>query len=206
MPFAITITGPSGSGKSTVLRHIEDVATGVGVRTSIIERYTTRQRRSDDGPELTIVEQIPRACDLVYEQYGVRYGFQSSLLFDSISRGEAPVIIVNDIRTVADVKTMLGPLAKALFLFRSSPGLQRYIRLALTRAVMHPESDAERRFLKANAIYRIYIENIQLFDHVVVNAGTLDDLKRQIERIVRGIEGSDRVWPLRAPTSGADVS
>jgi guanylate kinase len=204
VPFAITISGPSGSGKSTVLQHIQDIGQRFGIRARVVNRYTTRERRSDDGDDLETVEQIPRICDLVYEQYGDRYGLQSRSFFDCLARGETPIVIVNDIRTVADVKTTLGPLTRTLFVFRSSPRLDGHIKLAHARAVENPEADAERRFAKASALYRIYIENIHLFDHVLVNAGTIGDLHHQVEVVVRGFGGTVKAWPLGVAASALE--
>src|SRR5438270_8400607 len=121
MPFVITLTGPSGSGKSTVVNQIKAVGPDFDITPRVIDRYTTRPRRIDDGDDLTTVSEIPRHCDLVYEQYGVRYGLQSQGIFSCLSRGETPIIIVNDVRTVADIRRMSGPLTRTLFLFRSFP-------------------------------------------------------------------------------------
>ena len=44
------------------------------------------------------------------------------------------------------------------------------------------------RFKKAQTIYRIYIENIQLFDHVIINSGTFEELEMQVRQIVKSLE------------------
>jgi hypothetical protein len=138
---------------------------------------------------------------LVYEQYGVRYGLNSRALFGCLADGGTPIVIVNDVRVVADIKAMLGPLTKCLFIFRSFPRIAEFIRLAVERGVPDAESEAERRLDKSDAIYRIYIENIHLFDHVLINAGTLDALRSEVEVVVRGFAHAQRVWPLRRSLS-----
>jgi hypothetical protein len=46
----------------------------------------------------------------------------------------------------------------------------------------------EVRFEKARTIYRIYIENIYLFDHVIINSGTFEELEVQVGQIVKSLE------------------
>jgi hypothetical protein len=50
------------------------------------------------------------------------------------------------------------------------------------------EDAGKIRFEKARTIYRIYIENIHLFDHVIINSGGLAELKSQVEQIVKSLE------------------
>jgi hypothetical protein len=55
--------------------------------------------------------------------------------------------------------------------------------------------DAEPRYERAQTIFRIYIENIHLFDHVVVNSGSFEELEIQVRQIVKGLRNPN--WPLR---------
>ena len=83
---------------------------------------------------------------------------------------------------------------RSIFVFREGPTFERYRQLANSRGVQN-EEDTERRFRKAQAIYRIYIENIHLFDHVIVNGGSRKDLKMQVRRITNGLK-QNMNWPL----------
>jgi hypothetical protein len=56
--------------------------------------------------------------------------------------------------------------------------------------------DAEPRYERAQTIFRIYIENIQFFDHVIINSGSSPkELEMQVKQIVKGLK--DPNWPLR---------
>jgi len=193
MPNVITLTGPSGSGKSTVLGYLLRFGQK-DFRTVLVPKFTTRQSRRDDQGEAVSVQAIPKNCNLVYEQYGVRYGLSVETLFDCLARGESPVVILNDVRTVQDVRTALGPLVRSLFVFRERPSLETQIRLAETRNVNNSD-DVRKRFDKAQAIYRIYIENIQIFDHVIINGGSRIPLRSQVRQIINGLK-NPRTWPL----------
>jgi len=71
-----------------------------------------------------------------------------------------------------------------LFIFRHDPSSEEY-----HQELIESRGEAgEVRFKKARTIYRIYIENIHLFDHVIINSGTFEELERQVEQIVKSLE------------------
>src|SRR5947207_14147109 len=104
VPHVITITGPSGCGKSTAvecfLKH-----SSKRFRPKLIPKYTTRPARGDDSGEVVCVPMIPQECDLVYEQYETRYGIEFKQLFDATANGYTPILIINDVRAVEDVRS-----------------------------------------------------------------------------------------------------
>lgn len=106
-------------------------------------------------------------CDLVYEQYGNQYGIRFAELYECLKRGESPIVILNDVRTVEDVKVYLGKKCVSLFVFRTTPNIKDFQQMGQERCTRGIE--IENRFKKATAIYRIYIENIHLFDKLILN-------------------------------------
>ncbi|HLP47168.1 MAG TPA: hypothetical protein VK469_14550 [Candidatus Kapabacteria bacterium] len=185
MARLITLTGPSGSGKSKVIEELLALKSE-SFSPELIPKYSTRAPRKDDGDEIICVPTIPHECDLVYEQYGGRYGIELQKIYDLLSRKVSPIVILNDVRTIADIKNAFGGLAHSLFIFREGPKLHYFKKLTEERGV-NDESDTLKRFEKAQSIYRIYIENIHLFDHVILNSGTLADLQFQVAQLVKGI-------------------
>jgi guanylate kinase len=194
MPHVITITGPSGSGKSTTLRNLLESANNSFCPT-MVPKYTTRKRHEDDKGEVICVECIPPECDLVYVQYGVLYGLDFRTILNPIANGQSPIVILNDVRAVEDVRNRLGRLVRSVFIFRKKPTIGMFRMLANKKGGIN-KRETEQRYFKALAIYRIYIENIHLFDHVIVNSGTFDNLKAQARQIVYGLN-HDKNWPLR---------
>lgn len=106
-------------------------------------------------------------CDLVYEQYGNRYGIYTSELYENLKNGYSPIVILNDVRAVEDIKTFFGNKCISIFAFRKSPKMQDYIKMGEKRESNY--EDSYTRYNKANSIYRIYIENIHLFDKMILN-------------------------------------
>jgi len=192
MPHVITITGPSRVGKSTTIRYLLACADR-DFRPTLVSKYTTRSQRTDDkDDEVRCVKDIPPECDLVYDQYGARYGLELRTVFQCIANGQSPIVVLNDVRAVEDVRDSLGKLVRSLFIFRENPSSTDYQKeLVKSRG----KEDAKPRFEKAQTIFRTYIENIHLFDHVIINSWTFGELEAQVRQIVKGLK--DPNWPLR---------
>jgi guanylate kinase len=191
MPHVITLTGPSGAGKSTTLFNLLKLKEE-GFNPVMISKYTTRSPHDDDHGEVECVPSMPSNCDLVYVQYGVLYGLDFRTILDPISKGKSPIVILNDVRAVEDVRMRLGGLVRSVFIFREEPTIKLFKQLA---GVKGNREEIEQRYYKALAIYRIYIENIPLFDHVIVNSGTKVELEAQAQKIVYGFS-HDQKWTL----------
>lgn len=193
MTHVITITGPSGSGKSTTLRYLLDLE-NESFKPVMVPKFTTRPAHTDDEGEVICVETIPEGCDLKYEQYGVRYGVALETIFKHLAEQRSPIIILNDIRAVEDVRNCWKGLVRSIFIFRKL-SLDEYRELAELRGFGEEETP-EMRYQKAQTLYRIYIENIHLFDHVVLNSEGLIELNVQVGEIVKGLRQQPN-WPLR---------
>lgn len=186
MPHLITLTGPSQAGKSKAIelfiKHKSKTFLPVAV-----PKFTTRESRTDDKPsEVNTVSSLPSDLDLVYQQYDVRYGVSSEAIVQQLKGGFSPILVLNDVRLITDVKNMFGSLTRSIFLFRKPPRDREFTEDALARGDKISD-ETTKRFKKAEAIYRIYIENIYLFDHVILNAGSLDTLETQVIGIVNSL-------------------
>ena len=190
MAFVVTLTGPSQCGKSTIQKFFMD-RKNAKFKPVILKKYSTRPARESEDDTIC-VDSIPLNCDLVYEQYGVRYGFRFDDLYEHLERGESPIIVLNDVRAVEDVRTALWPQVTSLFIYRQPPFKEIFFDVEKRRAkddttIENIHDTAQNRFDKAKAIYRIYIENIYLFDHVVLNIGDLTYTEMQIDHIVTNL-------------------
>lgn len=180
----ITLTGPSGAGKSTAIDYILKSKSSY-FQPECIPKFTTREKRKDDSKrEVKYCTELPESCDLVYQQYDVRYGLAIEDIVSKLQEGRSPIIVLNDVRTISEVKRIFGDIVDSLFVYRTEPKIEYFRELAHKRGVFD-EIKIERRFRKAQAIYRIYIENIYLFNRVVINSFGRRELKSQIQRIVK---------------------
>lgn len=180
--FIITLTGPSQSGKSLIMDKIICLAdkinsSGRQFLPQKIKKYTTRHLRLEElvqiergeTADVEFTKRIPDTCDLVYQTYGIRYGLATKDLERYLTCGISPIVVVNDIRAVEEMRRVFSGKVLSLFLFRKIPELEDFKEEAKDRGNVS-EQEILARYEKAIAIYRIYIENIGLFDHVILNA------------------------------------
>lgn len=143
--FILTLTGPSQSGKSLVMEKIERLGKelnkhGIHFIPKKIQKYTTRYLRLEEmnllekGEETEVinVKKIPDTCDLVYQTYGVRYGLETNSLSSELQKGHSPVVVINDIRGVEEIKKYFSGKVLSLFLFRKIPELEDFKQEAKT--------------------------------------------------------------------------
>jgi guanylate kinase len=190
MPYVITITGPSRAGKSTTVDCLLE-NTNENFRPRLVRKFTTRPpRKGEENGEVYCYEGgIPSECDLVYQRYGERYGLEMRTLVECITEGQSPIVILNDVRAVEDVRSRFGERVRSIFIFRQDPLSEEY-----HQELIESRGEAGKvRFEKARTIYRIYIENIHLFDHVIINSGTREDLGIQVSQIVRSLERDSKL-------------
>lgn len=198
MAVVITFTGPSQCGKSTIIDMLLKMKSDA-FKPVLVPKHVTREIRATDGNDV-IGGGIPKTCDLVYEQYGQRYGFHFNTLYEHLIKDECPIVIVNDIKILQDLKTALGSQVLSIFMYRKPPVLQNFINEEMAR-FNNPDNvmlekihkNATTRYNKAGTIYRIYIENIALFDNVILNCESLEDSKKQVKTIVKKITESSKV-------------
>lgn len=204
MQHVITLTGPSGAGKSTLIEYMLSMSSP-GFSPVVIPKYTTRSPRKGEATStietniyseiICVSEMLPPECNLVYEQYGVRYGLQFDDIYKHLAKRQTPIVILNDIRTVEDVRNAFEGIVKSIFVFRESPSLETFSQLAVSRGNFDPV-EVNKRFQKAQSIYRIYIENIHLFDHVALNFGDISNLWDQAGAIINSLQETHN-WPLK---------
>ncbi len=188
MAHIITLTGPAHCGKSTISKMFMGYKEEY-FKPIFIQKYTTREARREEK-DVKCEERIPEKCDLVYEQYGVRYGVELEELYKSLEVGETPIIVINDIRAIEDLKAVFGSLVFSVFIYRRPAVYDEFYAEEKARASNDmPEAaikkSARIRYEKAQAIYRIYIENIQLFNKVILNAYQTEHTSIQVKNIVR---------------------
>jgi guanylate kinase len=194
MPYIITITGPSGAGKSSTLKCLCEEKREY-FNPVIVPKYTNRPPHKDDQNEVICVDEIPNSCDLKYIQYGDYYGIALNTILEHIMAQKSPIVILNDVRAVEDVKKVFGGIVRSLFIFRESPDEKRFQEIADAKGL--DPKEIKSRLQKAKTLYRIYIENIHIFDHVIINSSkTLLDLSVQVKQIVDSLQQSQK-WPLK---------
>lgn len=203
-PFIITLTGASTSGKSFVIDKIIEIAKefqrkDVLFKPIPFQKYTTREYRANEIAkrqqnqfiDVVSVDEIPDDCDIIYRTYSREYGLRSKDLRLKMELGETPLVVINDVRAVEELKYVFKGKVLSLFIFRHIPNFEDIKKEALKRGNV-TEKELMDRYIKATYLYRIYIENIAVFDRVILNVKDENEdiykcTKLQISNILHGV-------------------
>ena len=198
--FIITLTGPSGCGTSYIKKCIMEIQNelldeDLVFKPVIFPKYVTRPLREVEiervlhGEQIDIISvvDIPDKCDIRYQTYGKQYAFCSEDLKAHLENGECPIVVINDVRAVGETKKLFPNKVFSLFLFRKVPKIELFEKEAAERGG-GAEQEIEARYNRANSTFRTCIENIGLFNRVVLNVGddtTPDYAKIQIKNLIK---------------------
>lgn len=196
MPYVITLTGASQCGKSRIIEILHQLGndplySDQGFYPITFHKFTTsdfrdyeiaaiKDNRGHTLDQKLVIGKQNECADLAYEQYGVRYGLKLDDLYLYLKNGQTPIVVLNDVRTVEYIKTKLGGQCFSLFIFREVPNKEHFFKIGKERN--EPLDKTELRFKEAENIYRIYIENIHIFDKLILNIG---DDTNSLEKILR---------------------
>ena len=184
-PFIIALTGPSACGKTYITDKIIDYGKqlrqeGIKFQPERFSKYVTRQHRETEiidknkGRDIDVksVRSIPignNGCELVYRTYGEEYGLKIKDLTKLLDKNESPIVVINDVRVVEELKREFEEQVLSLFIFREIiPDPKTHMSAGSTRGGGSEEKSIAR-FEKAVALYRVFIENIFIFDRVILN-------------------------------------
>lgn len=211
--FIIALTGPSACGKTYITDKIIDLGKqlrheGIDFRPTRFSKYVTRPYRETEiidknkGRVIDVesVRAIPienDGCELVYRTYGNEYGLKIKDLKMKLRKNESPIVVINEVRVVEELKKIFRGKVLSLFIFREIiPDPETHKNAGKSRGA-GSENKSLTRFEKAVALYRVFIENIFIFDRVILNVnyeGKTKDGKEiknlahiQTENIIRGV-------------------
>ena len=216
-PFIITLTGSSSCGKSYVAQKIIDLKKDpyfarLGFEVEQIQKYSTRTYREKEVRalrerskgvktdknfvDIISEERIPDECDFIYLSYGKYYGVTAKMLKSILDNGKCPVVVVNDITTLYNLKSIFKGQIVSLYVFRNMLTLRDMLKEARERG-NSPRKEVKDRYEKANTLHMNFLANVELFDRVILNVrdyteedvltGALDLTGIQIRNVIKAV-------------------
>ncbi len=185
IPRLFVVVGSPGSGKDYLVRAINDM----GARhAQIVPKHTSRERRPDDGSEMICPGDQHFAldkCDIVYSNYGDKYGIDSTTIWDGLKTGAFQVLVVSNVDAINKLRLVFGSLMTLIYV-HSEVRSDKYTELeAQTGGV---NGYVKRRTQGYQTAWKQYLGNYLAFDHVLIYAGAVEDLYDQIFRLFRAYE------------------
>ncbi len=181
-PTLFVIVAASGAGKGVLLRSVRDM----GERHMIvIPKVTTRRRKTTDGPEMIHVRRIDRKrYHVVYGNYKSHYGISTEDIYAALRLGRHCMLICSNMKSaIPALKAALGPLMKLVYLYAPPDPESTESNQILIGATDQDETRIRKN--KVWVVFRYYVDNISLFDHVLLNVGDPEDLSDQMFRLVQ---------------------
>ena len=209
-PKLFLVVGNPASGKDELISAVNTIGT---LHAEIVPKHTYRQWRFGDDSEM-ICEEIPSQdnngqmidnpdydinnCDVIYENYGSKYGIKTSDIWKKLMDGIIQVLVVSNKEALNKLKNKFGNLAVVIYVY-SHVTKEEYLR---NEKIKQEKRKAENNNYKIDEAYlknraenfdmswNIYVDNFMLFDHVLIYTNKQEDLFDQIFRLFKAYERS----------------
>jgi len=179
------VVGTPGSGKDALIKAVNDLGT---FHARIVPKHTSRKRQDDDGDEMICSNDIGfdlDSCDVTYGNYKAKYGLKSELIWQGLRDEVAQVVVISNIDAINDLRRKFGSLVKMVFI-SSETGKEEYKRQQ--EELGNDIEYVDERVKAYGKAVDIFFRNYALFDHVLINAESEEDLFDQIFRLFEHYE------------------
>lgn len=186
------ISGASGSGKTLLLSLIDKQK---NFKMVVAPKYSTRLRRKNDFDDIVHVDEInDEDYTFVYPMNNFVYGIKANEITKLLLNDYNIFIILSDLRVVQEVKQFFGSLAVSLYIYRNLTPSQLSKILKKRNEEKGDDFGDQISFMREkqtrlNRLYlmqRQYVDNITIFDHVILNTSNSTDMLEQVNNIVSG--------------------
>jgi len=181
------VVGSPGSGKDELVRAVNRLGRQ---HAEVVPKHTDRARnKKKDGKEMICPGDrgfALEACDLVYENFGSRYGIQTRRIWAGLRSGVFQVAVVSNVSAINNLRRTFGELVVLVYVHSEvTPDQYRTLETCSGYGKQYVESRARKYRMAFDA----YLENYLAFDHVFIYVkGAEEDLYDQIFRAFRAYE------------------
>jgi len=194
-PQVIIFDGATGSGKSSLLKYLrQEYSHSVLVGTKL----TTRQRRlADNDWEFRFVDHIPHEYrSHCYNSLGMSYAVDYPSLVAAVREGLVYAFTCVDRVLIERIKFQFNTLA--IYVYRSWT-MGELEQLLVERGPADPTT-RQLRLAEVAAVAQSYGDNVDLYDHVILNLASEADLHKQFNKLMASYDlGPSLGRPERTP-------
>lgn len=177
MANIFVIVGGNHSGKDEIIRAVQDLGR---LHAQMIPKFTSRARQEDDGKEMrcnyifkeydaekykVISQEDDKAynCDIVYFKNNNYYGIDTHQIWNGLRKQKFQVIVVSEVDAINKLFEKFGSLVKLIYVH----GMDEEVELFE---------------------FRLFLDNFNAFDHVLIAENRKEDLYDQLFRLFRAYE------------------
>lgn len=179
-PNIILLDGISGVGKSMILDFLRNkYKSQIYVGTKLTNR---KRRESDNNWEFEFVEDkdIPSNDDLSFPSVGNLYAINSQEIERKISEGFTYVISCTDRTTIQKVKSCYNTMV--IYIYRNF-SIDDFSKLVLQKD-SKSFAAIKNRTQEFADLSQGYLENIDLYDHVILNINSIENVLKQLIKLL----------------------
>lgn len=184
----MVVVGTPGSGKDLLIRAVHDLGRQ---HAQIVPKHTSRPRWDDDEEEMICEGDVKYnldACDIVYENYGDRYGIETRRIWKGLLSGAFQVLVVSNADAINKLHSIFGELLVLVYV-HSEVIADKYGETE--RQTGKASSYVEHRVKEYRQAFELYLENFLAFNHTLIFSELQEDLFDQIFRLFRAYERGD---------------
>jgi guanylate kinase len=177
-PQVILFDGVSGVGKSMFLNFLKENYEG---QLFVGTKLTTRERRdSDNNWEFKFLKQLPSNYEFSFPSVGNFYAINKEEIEEKIRNGFTYVVTCTDRATVEKIKNKYAALV--IYIYRNFT-INEFNALILKKD-SKGKTKIEERVNEFDEISTLYYENIDLYDHVILNIDSTEASLNQLIKIL----------------------
>jgi len=193
------IAGGPGSGKTTLLNYLKKDGQ---LNSFIPPKYSTRKKRDPKDDIVTIDDIDKEHYDFIYSMNENFYAFKIDDIVGALKEGRNVFLILSDIRVLQLIKAYFGEFLSIIYLYRNMSSTDLDLILDERQKNKLPISSAEKRIrgFRLYQIQRQYVENISLFEHVILNSRDRpDEMVSQLKNIVVNNNNDEYIVGQKGP-------
>jgi guanylate kinase len=174
----IIIAAGSFAGKDDLVNAMIQIEPN---KVAFYQKGTTRPKMPDDKNELKHFDskQLPDTYDFIYEKNSYQYGLSTKGLWNELSREKIVLIVLSDLELIKSLKRKFNQICSVIYLHANIDKE----KLEKARAEMSAE-EFDKREKSSVELHEIYVNNINVFDHVLLNTSESEDLYEQAFNIL----------------------
>jgi len=179
-PQLVLFDGATGAGKTSLLTYLREAYTS---RVFVGSKLTTRRRRiTDNAWEMRFVERIPdEYLNDSFVSVGHQYAVDRNQLLTTISRHLVYAISCVDRWLIEDLCSHFHTVT--IYVYRSWSAVEMEAFLAARAASDSTDTALRRDEIKS--VMAHYLPRITLYNHVILNIGSMADLNEQLAQILQ---------------------
>ncbi len=172
----LIIAGASFSGKDELVNALIQIEPN---KVSAYKKGTTRKKTKSDKDELVHLKKLPKRYDISYEKNGYFYGIDSKEVWKILSKEKIVIIVLSDLSSILKISDEFKNLVSTIYL-HSNIDQDQLIEAKKSL----PKEEFLKRSNSSRNLKSVYINNLSVFDHVLLNTSEPEDLYDQAFNIL----------------------